>query len=112
MKVVTWTLGQFLSYGAFVCSLFGLATFLFARYGGWRFVPVGHLIIAIAIVGLDVAWVQSEMAQPGWNGTPDMDIIFHFGVLARTILINTLLLPVAACGLLWRAALEKRTRAT
>ena len=31
----------------------------------------------------------------GWDGVPDMDIIFQFGVLLRVVLINTVLLPLA-----------------
>jgi hypothetical protein len=50
---------------------------------------------AFAVLFFDVRWIQAEMNAPGWDGVPDMDIIFQFGVLLRVVLINVVLLPVA-----------------
>ena len=58
-------------------------------------------MVAVVIFFLDVAWIRNEMNKPGWDGTPDMDIVFHLGMLFRIIVINTLLLPVSALGI-WR----------
>jgi hypothetical protein len=58
-------------------------------------IVVGHFAVACTVLWLDFQWIQSEMNAPGWNGTPDMDIISHIGVFLRAVLINAVLLPIA-----------------
>jgi len=65
-------------------------------------VPVGFLVVTALIIFLDVRWVQAEMSKPGWDGTPDMDIIFDIGVLMRVLNLNTILLPITGVGILLR----------
>ncbi|MCY3021179.1 MAG: hypothetical protein NTW87_19365 [Planctomycetota bacterium] len=101
MQITTWILWQLLSYSIVSWLAFVLIVFCAARYGGWWLVPVGHLVVAAIIVFLDIRWIRAEMGSPGWDGTPDMDIVFHFGVLARILLINSVLLPITGIGI-WR----------
>ncbi len=99
MQITTWILCQLSSYGIGTWLILVFIAFCAARYGGCWLIPVGHLVVAAIIVFLDIRWIQGEMNKPGWDGTPDMDIIFEFGVLMRILLINTVLLPVTAIGI-------------
>jgi hypothetical protein len=83
-SIVSWLL--------FTAITFGCSRYL--RFGMF----IGHICVALLVAGLDVYWIQSEINRPGWNGTPDQDIVFHFGVMLRVILINTVLLPVSVLG--------------
>lgn len=86
-------------YGITALLLFTSVAFFAARIGGWKGVLVGHFVLAIAVAIMDVKWIQEVMAKPGWDGTPDMDMFFHFGVMIRVFLINTLLLPFSLLGI-------------
>ena len=99
MEIATWVLWQLLSYSIVSWLAFALIVFCTARCGGWWLIPLGHIGVASIIVFLDVRWIQEAMAEPGWNGVPDMDIIFATGVMARILIINTALLPVTASGI-------------
>ena len=101
MHIINWMLWQLFSYGLVTWLAFLLIAYSAARYGGWRLVPVGHLVVAAIILFLDMRWIRAEMSRPGWDGTPDMDMVFHFGVLMRILLVNAILLLVTAIGL-WR----------
>src|SRR5512133_2312878 len=99
MCVIDWALSQIASYGvlpwlAFV-SVAALTAYLLRTPG----VLLGHLLVAGAVVYLDVQWIQAEMAKPGWNGQPDQDFVFLLGVVARIVLVNTVLLPVSVLAL-------------
>jgi hypothetical protein len=102
MQVIIWGFWQLLSYSIVSWLAFALIAFCAARYGGWCFVPVGHLVVAIVVVLLDIRWIRAEMNTPGWNGIPDMDVIFYFGMLMRILLINTILLLVTGTGICCR----------
>lgn len=93
-----WFLSQLASYGVFTLIAFVVCSYVFARKGGWPAVVLGHLGIAMLVMVLDILWIQEAMSRPGWSGSPDMDIIFSFGVFIRVIFINTLLLPISAMG--------------
>jgi len=97
---------QILSYGTSGLIFFALAASVPAYRLGWRGVPVGVALITVFIGVSDVWWIQSEMNKPDWSGTPDMDILFHFGLFGRVGSINLLLLPLAGMGLLLRRALN------
>ncbi len=73
--------------------------FCAARFLGWFGIPAGFILVAVILYVLDVRWITAEMRAPGWDGNPDMDFIFMFGVLARAVLINAVLLPVTALAL-------------
>lgn len=95
MTVVEWSASQLLSYStlhwlAFV-GIAVAASYLYRLPG----VLFGHVLVAMVLWAFDVMWVQSEMHKPGWNGQPDQDIVFFFGVLLRVLLVNTALLPVS-----------------
>ena len=88
-------LSQLVCYGiawwaAFVAIAFTASWFL--RLPG---IFLGHLVIAALVAVLDIRWIEAEIHAPGWNGQPDMDIVFIFGVFLRIVLINTILLPVS-----------------
>jgi hypothetical protein len=64
-------------------------------------------LIAIAIIALDLKWVQAAMRKPGWDGQPDADFVFALEVMVRIMLINSLLLPVS----LFALRVKRRRRA-
>lgn len=108
MNALTWILWQILSYSIPTWVCFVAIAFCAARFIGWLGVPAGSFVVAISLYALDVRWIRAEMNAPGWDGTPDMDIIFMFGVLARIVLINAVLLPAAALGLWLRYRMRCR----
>lgn len=94
LVTVYWFWLQLVSYGiAWWLIFFGITALGAWRYG-LRGLVVSHLLVATVIVVLDIQWILSEMRKPGWSGTPDMDIVFQFGVVLRIVLINSALLPV------------------
>jgi len=99
LAVVYWALSQIVSYPIEVWAGFIVLTFIVARWLDVPGVVLGHILLAIAIVALDVQWVQGEMRRPGWNGQPDADFVFALGVLVRIVLFNSLLLPVSLFAL-------------
>jgi hypothetical protein len=88
-----WAILQLQSYSTEQWLLFSAIAFLAAYFGGSRGVIRGHLLIALIVSFLDVGYAMD-------HGYMDMDIIFTMGVLARVVLINTVLLPVSGLGLL------------
>ena len=99
MNASTWITWQILAYSIPTWLCFVAIAFCAARFIGWLGVPLGCFVVAVILYVLDVRWVTAAMNAPGWDGAPDMDMIFMFGVLARVILINAVLLPVTAVGL-------------
>src|SRR6478735_1861066 len=94
MNLFFWAFLQLLSYHVFTwLAWIGIAYFV-ARFGGLLGMFAGHFIVAGIITALDIRWVTMAMSQPGWDGAPDMDIIFWFGVVGRILLINAVLLAV------------------
>jgi hypothetical protein len=89
--IVEWAILQLLSYPLLCWLLFVVIAFLAAHCVGWIGVFVGHLVIALMVSFLNVGYAVEQ----GY-----MDIIFTMGVLARNVLVNTVLLPVRALGLL------------
>src|SRR4051812_9926880 len=101
-------LSQLQSYGAAEWAVFVLITLALSWAGGVSGLIVGHAVIAGIVLVLDVRWVQAQMASPAYDPHtgPDFDgvflIVFPLGVLFRVILINSVLLPLAAPGVWWR----------
>jgi hypothetical protein len=85
VTIFRWALSQLVSYGV-----------------------APHLLVAVAVVLLDVQWIQSEMREPGWSGEPDQDIVFAIGVLLRVVLVNAVLLPVGLIALRFRQGRARR----
>jgi hypothetical protein len=99
MNVFLWAILQLLSYDPLTwMALIGIA-FTAARLGGVLGMFAGHVVIAGIITVLDVRWVTAAMRQPDWNGLPDMDMIFLFGVVGRILLVNAVLLAVTVPAL-------------
>lgn len=99
IEITPWTLARL----ALWLALSGLA-YTMARYApSWCF-PLGHLAVAAIIYQKHAAWIAYEMRQPGWDGTPDMDIIFAFGVWMEIVFVCAALLPFTVLGLYlkWR----------
>ena len=65
-----------------------------AYLGKWRGILTGHFIIALLVACLDAVYQSQHMAQM------DVGMVFSAGVLSRILLINTILLPASAVGLL------------
>ena len=105
MAIVYWSVSQLLSYGIPAWLTFvGITLLVTWRFGLWGLV-LGQVLVAVVIVVLDVKWILTEIRRPGWDGLPDMDIVFQIGVGFRIVLINSVLLPI---GIL--AVLAKRRR--
>jgi hypothetical protein len=99
---------QLISYGPWPWLLFITVAFGAAYLLRGPGVFLGHLLIAAAIVVLDLQWIQAEMHQPGWTGQPDQDVVFIIGMLLRILLINTTLLPVSILALRLRRSRPSR----
>ena len=90
-----WMLHQLLSYSPIAWLTFLCITAIAAFAGrGWGIIA-GHVAVAFAVLWFDVQWVQSEIAELDWDGTPDQDIVFLVGVAIRVVLVNAALLPAA-----------------
>jgi hypothetical protein len=88
-------LSQLFSYSILTWAAFVVVIFVVARFGRLPGLLLGQIIVACVVAYLDIAWVENQMRASDWNGTPDIDIIFDFGLVARIVLINAFLLPVA-----------------
>ena len=99
MGIIYWIFWQLISYPVAVWTGFIALAYVVARWLDVPGVVLGHLLIAIAIFALDFKWVQGEIRKPGWDGQPDADFVFALGVLARIVLINSVLLPVSLFAL-------------
>lgn len=79
------------------------------RYGG------RVLFLSIPLVGLtcgflDSAWIRSEMAKPDWNGQPDQDGVFVFGVVLRGFVAALMLFMSFVVAVLLSNAISDRRR--
>lgn len=108
MELIPALFWQLASYGVVAWLVFVAIAYLTARHFPWWCIPIGHLVVGGIIAFLDILWIHSEMSKPGWDGTPDMDIVFDIGMLIRIFLVNTLLLPLSFVG----AGRRKSSRAT
>ena len=90
MMLLQYVYYQILSYGLWWIPFLGVTIFL-ARAERRSFFILILLIIPPVIYILDIKWIRSEMAEPSWDGTPDMDMIFMIWMLFRIFLITTLL---------------------
>jgi hypothetical protein len=99
MELIVVLLLQLFAYGVVTWTVWIAVTYCAARFGGLPGLFLGHFVIAGIIVCLDVLWIRSEMSKPGWNGVPDMDFVFHLGMLFRIVMINTVLLPLGLLGI-------------
>lgn len=105
MNFANWALGQLLSYGMWPSLL--MAAIVFAAAYRWRLagILIGHYLVAMLVVYLDVTWLQSAMRSPHWNGEPDQGLLFLMGIMLRIVLVNVALLPVSISAMLlsyWR----------
>jgi len=98
MQLLLYLLYSLLGYGWWWIAFVGLVYYA-ARYTPWPCIPVAFLLVAVLMFYLNVMWVQAEMDKPGWGGSPDMDIVFLFGVFVRIVLVSLILWPVALIGL-------------
>ena len=87
--------------------LFAAIVYLHARHSPWWCLPVSHLVIAGIIYIRDVTLIQAEMNKPGWDGAPDMDLIFALGVFSRIFFVNLVLLPISVFGY-WRQRRQQK----
>jgi len=82
---------QIFEYGVpFLLALCILEVLIASRLR-WLGVFGFNVVVAFGIILLDLSWIQSEMSKPGWDGLPDLDIVFLIGVTTRVILFNSLL---------------------
>jgi hypothetical protein len=110
LGIIYWAFAQLASYGVLpwvmLIAIALCAAYLFRVPG----IFIGHVLIAIAVVVLDVQWIQAEMAKPGWNGQPDQDFVFMIGVVVRILLINSVLLPVSILALRLRRSRQSHNQ--
>ena len=95
MLVLKFMLLQLMSYSLLNWMAFISVAVLCAYFGKGLGIIAGHLVIAVLVGIFDVIWIQSIMAQPGWEGDPDQDIVFMLGMLLRIVLVNTALIPLS-----------------
>jgi membrane protein YqaA with SNARE-associated domain len=89
--MVEWAIPQPLSYSPQEWLLFAAIAFLAAYLGGWIGMFIGHFVVAFVVLILHIEYATTHAYM-------DMDIVFTMGVLARVVLINTVLLPVGGLG--------------
>jgi hypothetical protein len=108
VTLILYFLNDLGSYGPLWWIAFVGIAFTAARLGRWWGVFASQMIVGLLILGIDVAWISEQMLAPGYQvgQGPDMDAAFAFGVMARVVLANILLLPVSIAGIL----LPRRTR--
>jgi hypothetical protein len=90
-------------YGVLRWIVFVSITFGTVRYAGWLGMFVAHCVVALIIAQHDIRWIETAMKAPGWDGAPDMDLVFWIGVAIRIVLVNSLLLPVTLISYHYRA---------
>jgi len=100
--MVEWIGLQLLSYPLLNWLLFAGIAFLATYFGGWIGFFIGHFVAAFAVLLLDIDYAMTHEYM-------DMDIVFTMGVMVRVVLINTILLPVSALGLLLRKRRKSRS---
>jgi hypothetical protein len=94
-------IGQILSYSLLAWIAFAAVAIVPSGTGKVPGMIVGHCVIAVIVLALDVNWVRSAMSSPTYNPNtgPDFDaafyILFPVGVLLRVVAINTVLLPLS-----------------
>jgi hypothetical protein len=98
MDLFLYILLSLLGFGWWWIAFVGLV-FCAARYTPWPCIPLAFLIVAALVFYLNASWIEAEMAKPGWNGSPDLDIVFLFAVLFRIALVSIILSPIAIIGL-------------
>lgn len=109
MPLLHWAISQLISYSVVSWLVFIAIAFIAASFGRVSRIILGHVVVAVIIAILDVRWIQAEMHRPDWNGVPDQDVVFMIGVAIRVVLINTVLLPISAIGLLVSRRLRVRS---
>ena len=77
-----WAFSQLTSFGVGPWALFVAIAFATAYSLRGPGIFLGHLLVAIVVVDLDVQCIQSEMRKPGRdpNVGPDQDFVFTIGV--------------------------------
>ena len=100
--MVEWIVLQLLSYPLLNWLLFVAIAFLATYLGGWIGFFVGHFVVDLAVLLLDIDYAMTHAYM-------DMDIVFTMGVMARVVLINSVLLPISALGLLLRKRRKSRS---
>lgn len=97
MDFLLYILLSLLGFGWWWIAFVGLV-FCAARYTPWLCIALAFLIVAALVFYLNASWIEEEMTKPGWNGSPDLDIVFLLAVLFRIALVSIILLPVAIIG--------------
>ena len=85
-------LSQIFCYSILTWVVLVVITFVAARYGKWPGLIAGQILAAFIVLYQDAAWMSAKLDGPG---LPDDGPGFEFGCLARIVLINTVLLPIA-----------------
>ena len=88
MQIVIALFAQLLVYGVFGWLLFVAIAFCAARFGGWIGIIAGHILVAVIVAYLDIRRIQAVINAPGWDGVPDMDLVFDIGLLIRIVLVH------------------------
>ena len=100
---------QIFNYSIWIWLIWIAITFCAVRFGEPLGIPAAWFIVTAILYVIDVRWIQAEMSKPGWDGTPDMDIVFAVGVMIRVVIFNAALLPVMCLGF-WARRQSARRR--
>ena len=98
LELILSLLLQVFMYGLFIWITWIVISFFLSVYAGENGIFLGHIIVAIMIIYIDIHWIQEEMSQPNWKGQPDMDIVFCIGLTIRIVIVNSLLFGISILG--------------
>lgn len=95
IRALLWlSMVQLLNYGIFFLIAICVCGLLLAQRWRWRGIIALPFCVAILLFVVDLSWISEEMRRPGWDGVPDMDIVFIIGYFMRVFLFNTLLTAI------------------
>ena len=103
--MVEWMVLQLLSYPLPNWLLFVEIAFLATYFDRWIGFFIGHFVDAFAVLLLDIDYAMTHEYM-------DTDIVFTMRVMARVVLINSVLLPISALGLFLRKRTKSKPRPT
>ena len=77
------------------------------RFGG-RVLFATIPILSVVYGLLDFAWIRAEMDRPDWDGSPDQDAVFMFGMLLRGFVGAMLLFASFVAAIMLSNLLQRR----
>jgi hypothetical protein len=111
-KTMEWALSLLFVYEGIFWLIFYSLVFLATYRFGWIAFLLSLFVMPWIVGFLDVQWIQREMSKPDWDGSPDMDFVFSFGVIVHIIMIGFVQLLIGGLALFLRSRQLKATPTT